>query len=174
MYPIKVHKLLAPYKSEHLSSGLLYLYRSMEFIGWSCTIIKIMLISYGPVHHIDNRLDMCILLICYDILMYICEWTIFLYEESLFNKFLFNNCNLVCPQGPKLEIKLLLYYNYHRSWILANWFGLQTTSKSSVHAGTHWKVHIEQLLKDRTILSRSHTEMFIFKINLKSLHTHLV
>lgn len=105
--------------------------------------------------------------------VYVCEWSI-LYEQSLFNKFLFNNCNRVCPQGPKLEVKLLSYYCNHRSSILSNWFGLQTTSKSIVHAGTHWKVHIEQLLKDRTILSRSHTKMFIFKINLKSLQTHLV
>lgn len=35
-------------------------------------------------------------------------WTTgILYVESLFLTFLSNNCNLVCPLGPKLEIKTI-------------------------------------------------------------------
>lgn len=82
--------------------------------------------------------------------MYICEWTI-LYEESLFYKFLLNNCML---PGPKIGNKTIIII------IDPEYSPTDLDYKLQVNLAC-MQVHIEQLLKDRTILSRSHTEMFI-------------
>lgn len=43
-------------------------------------------------------------------LIYLCVWSI-KYLESLIKEFLSNNCKLVCPLDPKLEINYLCLYN---------------------------------------------------------------
>lgn len=42
--------------------------------------------------------------------IYLCVWSI-KYLESLIKEFISNNCKLVCPLDPKLEINYLCLYN---------------------------------------------------------------
>lgn len=54
-----------------------------------------------------------------------CVWTI-LYVQSLIQEFLSNNCKLVCPQGPKLEINYLYHYTVY---LFHNMFKLLSSNR---------------------------------------------